>query len=214
MLVIAVISRKGGAGKSTLALHLAVEAAKDGPVAVVDLDVQASAAGWGDSREAEQPAVVTCPPARLVATLDAARRTGALVAIIDTAPHAEAPALAAARASSLLLIVTRPGILDLRAIGQSAEIAQLAGRPAAVVINAAPAVGNQAVEAAEAIGETYGVEVCPVVIGQRVAFARALVTGQTAGEIEPDGKAASEITALWQWVRQRVDMSTRQGDEA
>jgi chromosome partitioning protein len=74
MLVVAVISRKGGVGKSTIAVHLAVEAAKAGPVAVVDLDVQASAAGWGDSRSAEQPAVVTCPPARLGATLDAAKR--------------------------------------------------------------------------------------------------------------------------------------------
>jgi chromosome partitioning protein len=72
MLVVAVISRKGGVGKSTIAVHLAVEAAKAGPVAVVD--VQASAAGWGDSRSAEQPAVVTCPPARLGATLDAAKR--------------------------------------------------------------------------------------------------------------------------------------------
>jgi Mrp family chromosome partitioning ATPase len=69
MLVVAVISRKGGVGKSTIAVHLAVEAAKAGPVAVADLDVQASAAGWGDSRSAEQPAVVTCPPARLGATL-------------------------------------------------------------------------------------------------------------------------------------------------
>jgi chromosome partitioning protein len=64
MVVVAVISRKGGVGKSTIAVHLAVEAAKAGPVAVVDLDVQASAAGWGDSRSAEQPAVVTCPPAK------------------------------------------------------------------------------------------------------------------------------------------------------
>jgi chromosome partitioning protein len=213
MLVVSVISRKGGVGKSTVVVHLGVEAAKAGPVAIVDLDVQASAAGWGDSRAAEQPAVVTCPPARLTATLDAAKRAGALVAIIDTAPHAEAPALAAARASDLMLIVTRPGILDLRAIGQSVEIAQLAGKPAAVVINAAPAVGSQPAEAAEAISDTYGVEVAPVTIGQRVAFARALVTGQTAGEIEPDGKAAAEIAALWQWVSQRVGMSTRQGVE-
>ena len=161
MLVVAVISRKGGVGKSTIAVHLAVEAAKAGSVAVVDLDVQASAAGWGDSRTAEQPAIVTCPPTRLVATLDAAKRAGALVAIIDTAPHAEAPALAAARASDLMLIVTRPGILDLRAIGQSTEIAQLAGKPAAVIINAAPAVGSQASEAAEAVSETYGVRPRP-----------------------------------------------------
>jgi chromosome partitioning protein len=76
----------------------------------------------------------------------------------------------------------------------------LAGKLAAAVINAAPAFGTAVSEAAEAISDTYGVEVCPVVIGQRVAFARSLVTGQTAGEIEPDGKAAAEVTALWQRV--------------
>ena len=45
MLMVAVISRKGGVGKSTIAVHLAVEAAKAGPVAVVDLDVQACPSG-------------------------------------------------------------------------------------------------------------------------------------------------------------------------
>jgi hypothetical protein len=58
---------------TTLALHLAVEAGKVGAVAIIDLDPQASAAGWGDSREAEQPAVIACPPARLEVTLDAAK---------------------------------------------------------------------------------------------------------------------------------------------
>jgi chromosome partitioning protein len=109
-----------------------------------------------------------------------------------------------------MLIVTRPGILDLRAIGQSAEIAQLANRPAAVVINAAPASGTAVLQATEAIAVTYGIEVCPITIGQRVAFSRSLVTGQTAAEIEPEGKAAAEITALWQWTIQRVGVSTGQ----
>jgi chromosome partitioning protein len=213
MLILAIVSQKGGVGKTTICLHLAVEAAKAGPVAVIDLDPQASAAGWADSREAEQPAVIACPPARLAVTLDAARRTGASVAIIDTAPHAEAPALAAARAADLILIPTRPGILDLRAIGASVEIAKLAGKPAAVILNAAPPIGGQAGEAGEAAGETYAIAVSPAIIRQRVLFGYALVTGNTAGELDPDSKAAGEITALWQWISQRVDASTRRHAE-
>jgi Mrp family chromosome partitioning ATPase len=49
---VAILSQKGGTGKTTLALHLAVAAEKNGDVAVViDLDPQASAAGWKDSRK-------------------------------------------------------------------------------------------------------------------------------------------------------------------
>ena len=75
--------------------------------------------------------------ARLV-SLQTARRSGARVAFIDTAPAVESPALAAVRAADFCLIVSRPGILDLRSIGINVEIARLAGKPVALVINAAP----------------------------------------------------------------------------
>jgi hypothetical protein len=117
-------------------------------VVLIDLDPQASAAGWGDSREDDTPAIVACPPARLAAALETAKASGVRYAFIDTAPHAESPALTAARAADLIVIPTRPGILDLRAIGATIEIATLAKKRAVLVLNAAPpALASYGIEA-------------------------------------------------------------------
>jgi chromosome partitioning protein len=204
MLKVAVIAQKGGVGKTTLTLHLAVEAAKSARVAIVDMDPQASAAQWADGRQAPQPAVVACPPARLAVTLQQVRRNGAEIAFIDTAPAVESPALAAVRAADFCLIVSRPGILDLRSIGINVEIAKLAGKPVALVINAGPAQGDRATAAAEHARTSYGVEVCPVVIHQRAILSHALIDSRCAQEVEPAGKAAAEIAALWDWLSQRL----------
>src|SRR6266478_5691969 len=174
MLTVALIARKGGAGKTTLALHLAVEAAKSGPVALIDTDPQASAAQWADGRRSPQPSVVACPAARLPHALRAARQNGAHIAFIDTAPAVETPALTAAGAADFCLIVSRPGILDLQSIGINVQIAKLAGRPVALVLNAAPARDGQAVAAGGDAARDYGVEVCPTVIHQRAVFSHAL----------------------------------------
>ena len=204
MKTLAVISQKGGAGKTTLALHLAVGAIAAGKsAAVVDLDPQASAAGWRDTRTAEEPAVVSAQAARLSQVLEAARGNGADLAIIDTAPHSEASALAAARAADLILVPCRPAILDLRAIGSTIDLARLAGKPSAVVLNAVPPRGGLADEAAAAIGN-YGVPVSPIRLGHRAAFVHALTAGQTAQEYEPEGKGAEEVTHLYMWLCKQV----------
>lgn len=204
MRTIAIISQKGGAGKTTLALHLAVAAERKGrSTAVIDLDPQASAAGWKDHREKEQPPVIAAPPARLGPLLDAARSAGADLAIIDTAPHAESASLTAARAADLILIPCRPAILDLRAIGATVEIARIAGKPAAVVLNAVPPRGSLAKEAAEAV-TAYGVTLAPVHFAHRAAFVHALTAGQTAQEYEPIGKAAEEVAGLYAWTCAQV----------
>ena len=142
---------KGRRREDHLALHLAVEAAKAGPAVIVDIDPQSSAAQWADSRMAKEPSVVACPPARLAVALQAARTKGASFAFIDSAPAVESAALAAVRAADFCLIVSRPGILDLRSIGVNVEIAKLAGKPVAALINAAPAQGGQAAAAAESV---------------------------------------------------------------
>lgn len=210
MKTIAVISQKGGAGKTTLSVHLAVAAESKGVrVAIIDLDPQASAAGWGDSRESESPAVVSAQASRLGQVLDAARDAGAGLAILDTAPHSESTALAAARAADFILIPCRPAILDLRAIGSTIDLAKLAGKPCAVVLNAVPPRGGLAKDAKEAIAG-YGVGVAPVHFAQRAAFAHALTGGQTAQEYEPDGKAAEEAIQLYMWTCTQVGMTDEQ----
>ncbi len=197
MKTLAIISQKGGAGKTTLALHLAVAARiKKKTAAIIDLDPQASAASWGDSREDEYPAVVSAQPARLVKVLAAAKEAGAKLAVIDTAPHSESAALAAARAADLVIIPCRPAILDLRAIGSTVDLVKLANAKAGIVLNAVPSRGTLAEEAVEAVS-SYGVKVLPVRIGQRAAFVHALTAGKTAQEYEPSGKAAKEIKDLY-----------------
>lgn len=206
MKVITILSQKGGAGKTTLALHLAVAAEQDGrQTAVIDLDPQASAASWGDGREAETPVVVSAQASRLPQVIEAAEKAGAALAIIDTAPHSENSALIAARAADLILIPCRPAILDLRAIGSTIDLAKLAGKPAVVVLNTVPPRGSLVHEAIQAV-DGYGVEVAPVHLGYRAAFQHSLTSGLTTQEYEPNGKAAEEVMQLYKWVCEQVDI--------
>ena len=209
MKTIAIISQKGGAGKTTLVLHLAVAAEQSGrPAAVIDLDPQASATGWGDHRGKEgkdKPAVASSQAVRLDQVLATARKAGAALAFIDTSPHSENTALAAARAADLILIPCRPAILDLRAINSTIDLAKLAGKPAVVVLNSVPPRGSLGEDADSAI-EVYGVEVCPVRIGQRAVFIHALTEGLTAQEYEPEGKGAREIRHLYKWMCRQVGL--------
>lgn len=202
MKTIAIVSQKGGAGKTTLALHIATAAeAVDLSSAIIDLDPQASAAGWGDSREAETPVVVPLPHARLAQGLQAARDGGAALVVIDTAPHSEGTAMAAIRAADLVLIPCRAGVLDLRAIGTTAELVKIAQTPAFVVLNAVPPRATQLLADARAAVEVHGLEVAPVTLQQRATFGHALTVGRTAPEYEPGGKAAEEISELLAWLR-------------
>jgi chromosome partitioning protein len=201
MKTVAIESGKGGSGKTTTTLNLAVAAGLAGKaVVVIDLDPQASAAGWKDSRPADAPVVVSVPPARLPQALQAAQEGGADLVLIDTAPHAEGPALAAAKAADLVLIPTRPGILDLRAIGSTADLTKIAGKRAFVILNAIPPGATRLIEDARAAAAVHGLEVAPVVIEQRAALSHSLTVGQTAQEYEPKGKAAEEIGRLYAWL--------------
>ncbi len=206
MRTIALISQKGGAGKTTLAIALAVTAEREGVTSVlVDLDPQASAAQWGDLRKADTPIVTCTPIARLTSVLTAAQGAGAAIAILDTAPHAADAALAAARTSDFVLIPCRPATADLVAIGASIDLIRIADKPGAVVINAAPVANPLTGQALTAIAG-YGVNACPVIVHQRIEHVHAFTSGLSASESAPGGKAAAEINELFEWVHGAVTL--------
>jgi chromosome partitioning protein len=204
--VVAIISRKGGAGKTTLSTHLAVAAEAHGlATALFDLDPQASAAVWADHRGEQFPAVVPAQAPRLAALLAQARANEADLVILDTPPEADAIATEAAIQADMVLIPCRPSGLDLDAIGASVRIARNAGKPFFVVTNAAPVQGTEVQEMQAALAAA-GVEAAPVILHHRKAFSARMQEGRTAQEIEPKGKAASEIKALLLWVCDKVGM--------
>ncbi|HYX17889.1 MAG TPA: ParA family protein, partial [Nostoc sp.] len=100
MKTVAIVGSKGGVGKTSLSINLAVAAAiKNKETVLIDLDPQASASKWKDSREAESPVVISCQASRLEKVLETAQDGGAELVVIDTAPHSESSALAAIRAA-------------------------------------------------------------------------------------------------------------------
>ena len=211
MFTVAIISQKGGAGKTTLALHLAAAATAAKRVAlVIDADPQATASTWAGWRQEEPPEVIDCAsPPLLAKKLQQAAGLGVDLAVIDTPPHAELMAREACKAADLLLIPCRPLAFDLAAIQTTAELAKASGKPAFVVFTAgAPRAPAQYAEAAEVVAQ-IGLTVAPVMLPQRAAFAHAVAEGKTAPEIDPTGKAADEVAALWSWVQQTAGIKPR-----
>ena len=209
MKTLAILSRKGGAGKTTLALHLAVQAVAGGRrVALVDMDPQRSAADWWRSREADAPELVEVEPGELGAVVAAAKDAGVDLVVIDTRPSAEADAQEAAQVADLALVVVRPSVLDLRAVSATVSTVQAAGTPGLVVVNQAPPARGIAEGAItrEAVGalQGFGLPVATTIIHARAAFASALIAGRAVLELEPAGKAAGEIAALWRELEARL----------
>lgn len=200
MKTLAIISQKGGVGKTTLATALAVAAEAEGKqAAVFDLDPQASASFWHDTRESEAPAVVSIAPARLQHVLKAAAESGCDLAIIDAPPFAKDIAYEAAQQADFILIPTRPAVLDVMAMTRTLELVRHYDRPAAVVLTFCPAQGREVADTEEAVRQ-LGATLAPVRIHNRVAYSRAQQTGLTAQELEPGGKAAEEIKRLYDYA--------------
>lgn len=202
------LAQKGGTGKTTLCLHLAVLASELGrKVTVIDIDPQANASAWKRRRQPDTPEVLRHEASHLPGVLAESRRAGKDLVLLDTAPHSSHEAATAAGLADLVLIVSRPAILDLEAIGESVKIVKQQRSQSAVVLNACPPPhhsGETAIvrEAREALG-VYGLPVSPVSVSQRAAFSHAFIDGRAVTEFDAMGKAAGEIHRLFEWIETR-----------
>jgi chromosome partitioning protein len=213
MKTLSLIAQKGGTGKTTLGIHLAVQAEREGlQVLLVDTDPQGSAGAWWQRRAAETPALVQGRGTDLADMQAEAARRGFELVLVDTAPHSSEQSRACAVRSDAVLIPTRPAILDLDAIGITTELVAGLSVPAEIVLNACPPPMRDhetrlVTEAREAL-TAYRVPVCPVAVSQRAAFSHALIDGHAVVEFEAHGKAAAEIAALWRVVKTRLGLAT------
>lgn len=209
MKTLAIISQKGGSGKTTLAVHLSVAAEQRGlKAALFDLDPQASAASWADRRSNPCPTVLAAQAPRLSGLIAQAEAQEADLVIIDSAPNADTASLAAAKAADIILIPCRPSAFDLNAIGTTISLAAVAGKPAYVVLNAVPSHGKQVEEAREALKQSK-IHVADPILHHLVAFSYAINDGRTAQEFDPKGKAALEVETLFRWVCKHANIKTR-----
>lgn len=214
MRVVAVLSEKGGAGKTTATVHLAVAAQMAGvDTVIIDLDPQASAADWADRRGSD-PEAAAVPPARLAKLLDDLRANGAQLAIIDTGRDSHNAGYTAAQAADLILIPCRPGGFDFRALSRTLDLCRLAGKRPYVVLNGMrPGAARAEADTREALA-SHDCELCPVTIHDRAAYRTASIGTKTSQETEPGSAAALEIIELYNWLSAQVGLSTtRQPDK-
>jgi chromosome partitioning protein len=198
--ILTIASQKGGAGKTTLSAHLAVEAVRRGagPVAVVDTDPQGSLADWWNQRAAETPDFASVEIGRLAAQMSTLERQRIRLVVIDTPPAFMDLIRAAIAVATLVLIPARPSPHDLRAVGVVVEMAEQAHKPFCFVVNGATPRTTIALEAVQALAQ-HG-PVAPVIIHQRIDFAASMVDGRTVGEVHPQSRSTQEITSLWEYV--------------
>ena len=209
MHVIVLASQKGGAGKTTLAAHIAVaaEAAGDGPAVLIDADPQGSLSAWWNVREAQAPALAPATIAELPEKLTALAAAGYAVAIVDTPPAITEAIAAVVRSADLVLIPTRPSPHDLRAVGSTVELVRAAGKPFIFAVTQAKPNARLTVQAVAALSE-HGV-VAPAIVHDRVDYAGSMIDGRTVQETDQKGRSAAEMAELWRFVKAQMAKSTK-----
>lgn len=205
-MILTVGNTKGGVGKSTLALNLAIFRAGSGrDVLLIDGDEQRTALTFTDLRSE----LLGSPGYTAVSLLGAALRTQVrqLAAkyddiVIDVGGRDTGSLRAALTVTDTLLIPVQPRSFDIWAVDSMAELVTEAREinerlRAVVLVNFADAVGKDNLEAAEALKEVSALEMLDITIGRRKSFPNAAAAGRAVTEYTPkDAKAIEELTKL------------------
>lgn len=203
MRVIAFVTQKGGAGKSTLCASVAVAAVEAGKsVCILEIDRQATITDWAKNREAEAPEVAQVAADRLPETLEKIQRGSYDYVFIDT-PGVDNPGTTTAiRVADMCIVPCRPTPADLRAFGPTLGAIHRLEKDFAFVLNQTPPRSyrvRETIEGLKALGA-----VADVAVVMRNDHQDAIGFGQGVTEFNPTGPAADEIRKLWAWIANRM----------
>jgi chromosome partitioning protein len=209
MRVIVVASHKGGSGKTTLAAHLAVaaERAGAGPVVLLDIDPQGALIDWWEGRPDPVPAFAQSAAGRLADDIEALRRKGYRLAIVDTPPAASETMAGVIGLAELVIVPTRGSLPELRALTATLHICADTGRQAAVAIMAAQL--GSVIDHDAAIALSQHGALAPATVHFSEDIATAMAEGMTVIELNPGCPAATEVRALWRYLAGRLESNFR-----
>jgi chromosome partitioning protein len=192
---IAIASRKGGVGKSTLCSNLAVFSQS---ATILDCDDQASLADWGDRREQKPPTVIAVPAKRATTTL---KKVETEWSFIDTPGTLDASVIELMQASDFVLVVLRYGQFELDSVSTTLSAVRLTNRPAAIVLNLLHPSTNAQELITSLEKANLGFPIIPIAIRSRADFQTAAIEGLGVTEMSDNTKAAEEIKGLWSWIQ-------------
>jgi chromosome partitioning protein len=215
MRTIALLTQKGGAGKTSVAASLAVAAAHAGETVIaLDLDPQGSLLRWGKYRQATNVAnrVIVEPLEKerlphLRAVVEGLAGVGFTLAIFDTAGGDGPAARCVTEAADICLLPTRPTHLDVAVTAATFRAVFLAKRRAAFVLNQCPPTFRNARTRMAATELTNLGALAEPMLTARVDFQDAMAKGLGVTEYARQGQAAQEIEALWNWTRAQLERS-------
>jgi chromosome partitioning protein len=216
MEIVVLASRKGGAGKTTLAAHLAVAAERSGvgKVVVIDADPMGGLATWWNARQSETLGFFPFDRGSLKQNLESLRADGVNLVVIDTPPAASEGVAAIMATANLVVIPVIPSPNDLVAVGDTLEIVEDARRPMLFAINnashqrQADAAGNRSSQRAWSgcrVGGSW------VIVHTRQDFRSSMISGRTAVETHPKSRSGEEIAELWRCIQARLKAEARRG---
>lgn len=205
--IVTFAQQKGGAGKTTLALNIACAALESGlSVAILDADPQGSLGQWFMQRRGRGDPHLTFGTASAWGVsyeCEKLAKDHGLV-VVDTPPKVDADLRPALRVSDLAVVPVATSHLDLWATESVLDLARREGCDALVVLNRVPPRARLVDEVAKAVGDLAAVR-AETMIGNRVAFADATGHGLSVLESDRRSKAAADVRALWEEIRQRLD---------
>jgi chromosome partitioning protein len=203
--VFTVAQQKGGAGKTTLAAHLAAAFAAGQRVALLDIDPQKSLTRWHKLRQSHKVPVITFSDVsgwRLPAELDRLKR-GHDIVLIDSPPQVESDARAAVRAADLVLIPLQPSPPDLWAAEGTLKLAVAEKRRVVLVFNRAPTQSRLRERVQQDIAAQH-LTLLSAALGNRIGFANAFADGLGVTEASPRSLAAQELKALLAELKETI----------